>query len=62
MLEAGAPLIFKAPHRIGFADQNHLARHFKRLLGVSPYTALQYRKNVQELGKNAQAFLNNHPL
>jgi AraC-like DNA-binding protein len=39
-----------AAHEAGFADQSHLTRHFKRLVGVSPgrYRG-QDRKNVQAL-------------
>jgi AraC-like DNA-binding protein len=36
----------------GFADQSHLTRHFKRLLGIPPadYSRRARRKNVQDAG------------
>lgn len=33
---------------VGFANQSHLNRHFKRLLGVTPRVALENRKNIQK--------------
>lgn len=32
----------------GFADQSHLTRHFKRLIGVPPGEYRKYSKNVQD--------------
>jgi len=32
----------------GFADQSHLTRHFKRLVGVPPGQYLQSSKNIQD--------------
>ncbi len=32
---------------VGFANQSHLTRHFKRIVGVTPRAVLDYRKNVQ---------------
>lgn len=32
---------------VGFFDQSHLTRHFKRLTGITPKTLLQNRKNIQ---------------
>jgi AraC-like DNA-binding protein len=34
---------------VGFADQAHLSRHFKRIFGVPPGAYRRERKNVQEL-------------
>jgi AraC-like DNA-binding protein len=34
---------------VGFADQAHLSRHFKRVYGVPPGAYRRERKNVQEL-------------
>ena len=39
---------------VGFHDQSHLHRHFKRIIGVSPSALLEQRKNVQEDRKNIQ--------
>jgi len=33
---------------VGFADQSHLARHFKRIMGVSPNVVLRDAKNVRK--------------
>jgi AraC family transcriptional regulator len=35
---------------VGFADQSHLDRHFKRIMGVSPNVVLRDGKNVQKRG------------
>lgn len=32
--------------KVGFADQSHLGRHLKRLLGVTPQTLVKERKNL----------------
>jgi AraC-like DNA-binding protein len=42
--------------RAGFADQAHLTRHFKRVVGVPPRSYQRYResgKNVQDRAKLA---------
>ncbi|MBE7551551.1 MAG: helix-turn-helix transcriptional regulator [Anaerolineales bacterium] len=52
LLEAGTLTVAEIAQRVGFADQSHLDRHFKHLLGVSPHTVLQYSKNVHVLDKN----------
>ena len=35
LLRQGAP-IAEVSQQVGFADQSHLTRHFKRLMGVTP--------------------------
>ncbi len=42
--------------QVGFADQSHLGRHFKRLVGVTPKTLLDQRKNLPKNRKNLQDF------
>lgn len=54
LLETGQLTVAEIARRVGFADQSHLDRHFKHLLGVSPHTVWQYRKNVHGLDKNVQ--------
>jgi AraC family transcriptional regulator len=54
LLESGQLTVAEVAQRVGFADQSHLDRHFKHLLGVSPHTVWQYRKNVHVLDKNVQ--------
>ncbi len=41
--------IVDVAHITGFADQSHLTRHFKRMVGVTPGKFVQSRKNVQDL-------------
>lgn len=48
LLDAGRPPADVAAH-VGFADQAHLSRHFKRIYGVPPGAYRRERKNVQEL-------------
>lgn len=38
--------------QVGFADQSHLGRHCKALLGVTPKILLKERKNLPNPGKN----------
>ncbi len=54
LLETGLLSVSEVAQRVGFADQSHLDRHFKHLLGVSPHTVLQSSKNVHGLDKNVQ--------
>jgi AraC family transcriptional regulator len=54
LLSTGGLTIAEVAHRVGFADQSHLNRHFKHLLGVSPSILLQEGKNVHVLNKNVQ--------
>lgn len=37
-------------HQAGFADQSHLTRHFKRIVGTTPGQFIPHRKNVQDAG------------
>src|SRR6266516_628776 len=46
--------IAQVAHAVGFADQSHLNRHFKHLLGVPPGAVRKESKNVQEQEKNIQ--------
>ncbi len=45
--------ISKAAQETGFADQSHLTRHFKRLVGVPPGSYARNSKNVQYEGGRA---------
>jgi AraC-like DNA-binding protein len=47
LLDAGTPAAQVAV-AVGFADQSHLSRHFRRVVGVAP--GRYQRKNVQERG------------
>ena len=47
LLRAGWP-IPQAAAQSGFADQSHLTRHFKRLMGVTPGRYAPHSKNVQD--------------
>ena len=47
LLSASVP-IAEVALRTGFADQSHLSRHFKRLVGVPPGKYVVERKNVQD--------------
>jgi AraC-like DNA-binding protein len=40
--------ISQVASQTGFADQSHLTRHFKRLVGVTPGRYQQSSKNVQD--------------
>lgn len=47
LLREGAT-VAQAALRVGFADQAHLNRHFKRLVGVTPAKYRSLSKNVQD--------------
>lgn len=47
LLKKGDMALAEVARTVGFADQSHLARHFKRSVGVSPKVALHDGKNVQ---------------
>jgi AraC family transcriptional regulator len=42
-------------HQVGFADQSHLTRHFKQIVGVTPKVILQDSRNVPNHSPNIQA-------
>jgi AraC family transcriptional regulator len=46
--------IAQVAHAVGFADQSHLNRHFKHLLGIPPGALRKESKNIQEQEKNVQ--------
>jgi AraC family transcriptional regulator len=46
--------IAQVAHAVGFADQSHLNRHFKHLLGIPPGALRKESKNLQEQKKNIQ--------
>src|SRR5262249_47178806 len=48
LLRKGEMTLAEVASAVGFADQSHLDRHFKRIMGVSPNMALRDGKNVQE--------------
>lgn len=48
LLLGGQHSIAAIAQAVGFADQSHLHRHFKRAFGVSPRAVLQKRKNVPD--------------
>ena len=47
LLDRGQPVV-EAALAAGFADQSHLTRHFKRIVGVTPGQYLLNSKNVQD--------------
>lgn len=50
LLSKGDMTLAEVAGAVGFADQSHLDRHFKRIMGVSPNVALRTGKNVQKRG------------
>jgi AraC family transcriptional regulator len=48
LLRKGDMTLAEVTRAVGFADQSHLARHFKRIMGVSPNVVLRDGKNVQD--------------
>jgi AraC family transcriptional regulator len=44
LLTTGKFTISEAAHHVGFVDQSHLTRHFKRVFGLPPKTLLSRRK------------------
>jgi AraC family transcriptional regulator len=54
LLAGGDLTVAEVAQMVGFADQSHLNRHFKRLMGVAPSALLQDRKNVHGVGWNVQ--------
>jgi AraC family transcriptional regulator len=54
LLQRGHSSIAHVARDVGFADQSHLHRHFKRLLGVNPADVLPADQNVQRTDQNVQ--------
>jgi AraC family transcriptional regulator len=54
LLARGNTTVAEVAQLVGFADQSHLNRHFKRLIGVAPVALLKDRKNVHGIGWNVQ--------
>lgn len=50
LLRKGDMTLAEVAGAVGFADQSHLDRHFKRIMGVSPNVMLRDGKNVQKTG------------
>ena len=50
LLSKGDLTLAEVAGAVGFADQSHLDRHFKRIMGVSPNVVLRDGKNVQKRG------------
>src|SRR5215470_11898718 len=48
LLSKGDMTLNEVAGAVGFADQSHLARHFKRIMGVSPSVVLRDAKNVRK--------------
>ena len=44
LLATGKLTISEAAHHVGFVDQSHLTRHFKRVFGLPPKTLLSRRR------------------
>jgi AraC family transcriptional regulator len=55
LLRSGGDLsIGEIAYRVGFTDQSHFTRHFKRIVGVTPSTVLQDGKKVLKRNLNIQ--------
>ncbi|MBW4689018.1 MAG: AraC family transcriptional regulator [Komarekiella atlantica HA4396-MV6] len=54
LLEQGEMPIADIATQVGFYDQSHLNRHFKRIVGVSPKVVQQNSKNVLWVGNSVQ--------
>jgi AraC family transcriptional regulator len=55
LLKAGGESsIGEIAHRVGFTDQSHFTRHFKRIVGVTPKAILQDSRNVLKSSANVQ--------
>jgi AraC family transcriptional regulator len=59
LLATGKLTISEAAHHVGFVDQSHLTRHFKRVFGMSPKTFLS-RGESTFLSKNRTKLQDNH--
>lgn len=54
LLQASEMTIADIATQVGFYDQSHLSRHFKRIIGVSPKVVQQNSKNVFWISKGVQ--------
>ncbi|MBD2104965.1 AraC family transcriptional regulator [Leptolyngbya sp. FACHB-261] len=54
LLQQGEMAITDIATQVGFYDQSHLSRHFKRIVGVSPKAMQQSSKNVLWISKSVQ--------
>lgn len=55
LLRSGGEIsIGRIAHQVGFADQSHFTRHFKRIVGVTPKVILQDSRNVLNHSPNVQ--------
>jgi AraC family transcriptional regulator len=59
LLATGKLTISEAAHRVGFVDQSHLTRHFKRVFGMPPKTFLSCGES-SFLSKNRTKLQENH--
>jgi AraC family transcriptional regulator len=56
LLRSGGEISIGAiAHQVGFADQSHFTRHFKRIVGVTPKVVMQDSRNVLNHSPNIQA-------
>ncbi len=56
LLQAGEMTIAAIATQVGFYDQSHLSRHFRRIFRVSPKVIQQNSKNVLWIDKSVQDF------
>lgn len=54
LMETGQASLKAIAAQVGFADQSHLTRHFKRLTGGTPAEYIKERKDVLPLRKDVQ--------
>jgi AraC family transcriptional regulator len=54
LLQAGEMTIADIATQVGFYDQSHLSRHFKRIVGVSPKVIQKNSKNILWISKSVQ--------
>jgi len=54
LLRVGGISVGEIAHQVGFTDQSHFTRHFKRLVGVTPKAVLKDSQNVLNSSPNIQ--------
>lgn len=54
LLVSGQGTVGEVAALVGFHDQSHLHRYFKRFVGVTPSAFLKQRRNIQDNRKNIQ--------